>query len=264
MSCKGKMYAVLGRRHGRVLHGDQQEGSATFSITAVLPVVESFAFAAEIRKQTSGLASPQLVFSHWELERVDRQEETKTLGASEHVCPVWCERRHLWRVTVLLWLGYIAARAAQSSFWAKDAGCTNERERRRMLLAGMSSVAATSRRAPAVYLPAAASLSRLDHSRPPSLLPCRAASILDVVDALLSRRCLDISCGEPAAGAQVLDVDPFWTPQTEEEYLHFGEKADSANRARAYMNGVRRRKGLAVEEKLVEHAEKQRTLSKNK
>ena len=61
------MYAVLGRRHGRVLHGDMQEGSSTFTVTAVLPVVESFEFAPEIRKQTSGLASPQLVFSHWEV-----------------------------------------------------------------------------------------------------------------------------------------------------------------------------------------------------
>lgn len=63
----GKMYAVLGRRHGRVLHGDMNQGSASFFVTAVLPVVESFAFASEIRKQTSGLAVPQLVFSHWEV-----------------------------------------------------------------------------------------------------------------------------------------------------------------------------------------------------
>ncbi|KAJ9594752.1 hypothetical protein L9F63_013962, partial [Diploptera punctata] len=63
-----KVYAVLGRRHGRVLHGDMQEGSSTFTVTAVLPVVESFEFAPEIRKQTSGLASPQLVFSHWEID----------------------------------------------------------------------------------------------------------------------------------------------------------------------------------------------------
>lgn len=61
------MYAVLGRRHGRVLHGDMAQGSASFFVTAVLPVVESFSFAAEIRKQTSGLAVPQLVFSHWEV-----------------------------------------------------------------------------------------------------------------------------------------------------------------------------------------------------
>lgn len=64
------MYAVLGRRHGRVLHGDMTQGSASFSVTAVLPVVESFAFAQEIRKQTSGLASPQLVFSHWEVSKI--------------------------------------------------------------------------------------------------------------------------------------------------------------------------------------------------
>lgn len=49
---------------------------------------------------------------------------------------------------------------------------------------------------------------------------------------------------------------------TEEEYTHFGEKADSENQARKYMNSVRRRKGLYVEEKTVEHAEKQRTLKK--
>jgi len=62
------MYAVLGRRHGRVISSDMTHGSAsTFNITALLPVIESFSFSAEIRKQTSGLASPQLVFSHWEV-----------------------------------------------------------------------------------------------------------------------------------------------------------------------------------------------------
>jgi ribosome assembly protein 1 len=104
-------------------------GSAsTFNITALLPVIESFSFSAEIRKQTSGLASPQLVFSHWE----------------------------------------------------------------------------------------------------------------------------------------VIDINPFWVPNTEEELELFGEKSDSGNRALNYMNDVRRRKGLSVEEKIVEFGEKQRTLSKNK
>lgn len=63
---------------------------------------------------------------------------------------------------------------------------------------------------------------------------------------------------------QTISSDPCWVPTTEEEYLHFGEKADSENQALKYMNAVRRRKGLYVEEKLVEHAEKQRTLGKNK
>ncbi|XP_059928148.1 elongation factor-like GTPase 1 [Gadus macrocephalus] len=124
----GRVYGVLGKREGRVLHEEMKEGTDMFLISAVLPVAESFGFADEIRKRTSGLASPQLVFSHWE----------------------------------------------------------------------------------------------------------------------------------------VIASDPYWVPTTEEEYLHFGEKADSANQALKYMNAVRRRKGLYVEEKTVEHAEKQRTLGKNK
>ncbi|XP_072237157.1 elongation factor-like GTPase 1 [Leuresthes tenuis] len=124
----GRVYGVLGRREGRVLHEEMKEGTDMFIIKAVLPVAESFGFADEIRKRTSGLASPQLVFSHWE----------------------------------------------------------------------------------------------------------------------------------------VISSDPYWVPTTEEEYLHFGEKADSVNQALKYMNAVRRRKGLYVEEKIVEYAEKQRTLSKNK
>uniref|UniRef100_A0A1B0B6N9 Uncharacterized protein n=1 Tax=Glossina palpalis gambiensis TaxID=67801 RepID=A0A1B0B6N9_9MUSC len=62
----------------------------------------------------------------------------------------------------------------------------------------------------------------------------------------------------------IIDIDPFWVPTTEEEFKHFGEKADLVNRAKAYMDSVRRRKGLHVDEKVVEHAEKQRTLSKKK
>ncbi|GAB1607399.1 elongation factor-like GTPase 1 [Argonauta hians] len=124
----GKLYAVLGKRNGKILHEDMREGTQVFNIQAALPIIESFGFAEDIRKKTSGLASPQLRFSHWE----------------------------------------------------------------------------------------------------------------------------------------VVDVDPFWEPQTEEEYLHFGEKADSENLARAYMNAVRKRKGLKVNEKIVEHGEKQRTLKKNK
>lgn len=58
--------------------------------------------------------------------------------------------------------------------------------------------------------------------------------------------------------------DPFWVPSTTEELLHYGEKADARNPARDLMNEVRKRKGLFVEEKLVEHADKQRTLGKNK
>jgi len=56
----GKMYGVLSKRHGRIVSETMIEGSSTFSVTAHLPVVESLQFANEIRKQTSGLAMPQL------------------------------------------------------------------------------------------------------------------------------------------------------------------------------------------------------------
>ena len=63
----GKLYGVIGKRNGRVLQADMKEGSSLFNVQAVLPVIESFGFAEEIRKKTSGLASPQLKFSHWEV-----------------------------------------------------------------------------------------------------------------------------------------------------------------------------------------------------
>lgn len=63
----GKLYAVLGKRNGQILSEEMIEGSAMFIIEAVIPVAESFGFAEDMRRRTSGLASPQLVFSHWEV-----------------------------------------------------------------------------------------------------------------------------------------------------------------------------------------------------
>lgn len=63
-------------------------------------------------------------------------------------------------------------------------------------------------------------------------------------------------------GYELLDQDPFWVPTTEEELEDLGEKADRENIARKYMDGVRSRKGLFVEKKVIEHAEKQRTLKR--
>ena len=45
---------------------------------------------------------------------------------------------------------------------------------------------------------------------------------------------------------------------------HYGEKADYESISRKYMNKIRKRKGLWVDEKIVEHADKQRTITKNK
>ncbi len=63
----GKVYGILGRRNGKVLSDEMREGTDIFNIQALLPVAESLGFAKEIRKGTSGLASPHLMFSHWEV-----------------------------------------------------------------------------------------------------------------------------------------------------------------------------------------------------
>lgn len=120
----GKLYAVLGKRNAKITDEAVKEGTSMFIISAFLPVSESFGLAEEIRKKTSGLASPHIQFSHFE----------------------------------------------------------------------------------------------------------------------------------------VIDIDPYWEPETEEELLLYGDKADTENQAKRWMYEVRKRKGLFVKEKLVQDAEKQRTL----
>ncbi|EPS72323.1 hypothetical protein M569_02434, partial [Genlisea aurea] len=57
-----------------------------------------------------------------------------------------------------------------------------------------------------------------------------------------------------------LAEDPFFVPKTEEEIEEYGDGSNvPRNISRKLIDAVRRRKGLAVEEKVVEHATKQRT-----
>ena len=62
------------------------------------------------------------------------------------------------------------------------------------------------------------------------------------------------------AGFEVLDQDPFWVPSTETELEDLGDLAERDNIAKMYMEGVRERKGMPIEKKVVEFAEKQKTL----
>jgi len=67
----------------------------------------------------------------------------------------------------------------------------------------------------------------------------------------------------------VLGDDPFWRVSTLEEMEDFGQDAHlredmKKNVARAIIEEVRVRKGLPIEVKVVEDAEKQRTLTKMK
>lgn len=62
---------------------------------------------------------------------------------------------------------------------------------------------------------------------------------------------------------EMLPEDPFFVPKTEEELEEFGDGSSVVqNTARKLIDAVRRRKGLPVEEKVVQHATKQRTLAR--
>ena len=69
----GRVYAVLTRRRGQILSETMSSsaasttGNQTFTISALLPVAESFGFSDEIRKRSSGSASPQLRFAGFEM-----------------------------------------------------------------------------------------------------------------------------------------------------------------------------------------------------
>ncbi|XP_031385183.1 elongation factor-like GTPase 1 [Punica granatum] len=89
----GPMYAVLARRRARVLKEEMQEGSPLFTVHAYVPVAESFGFADELRRWTSGAASALLVLSHWEAIPEDpffvpkTEEEIEEFGDGSSVLP---------------------------------------------------------------------------------------------------------------------------------------------------------------------------------
>ncbi|XP_057535013.1 uncharacterized protein LOC130813243 isoform X1 [Amaranthus tricolor] len=62
----GAMYSVLARRRARIVKEEMIESSSLFTVHTYLPVSESFGFADELRKWTSGSSSALLVLSHWE------------------------------------------------------------------------------------------------------------------------------------------------------------------------------------------------------
>lgn len=82
----GRVYAVVTRRRGRILSETMKEGTSFFTILSLLPVAESFGFSDEIRKRTSGAASPQLIFTGFEMLDQDpfwvpaTEEELEDLG----------------------------------------------------------------------------------------------------------------------------------------------------------------------------------------
>lgn len=79
----GKVHAVLSQRKAKVLNEDINEATGLFEVLSLMPVVESFSFCDQLRKNTSGMASAQLEFSHWQLIDEDPYWQPTTLEEME-------------------------------------------------------------------------------------------------------------------------------------------------------------------------------------
>uniref|UniRef100_A0A0K0CZY3 Elongation factor-like 1 n=1 Tax=Angiostrongylus cantonensis TaxID=6313 RepID=A0A0K0CZY3_ANGCA len=79
----GKVHSVLGQRKGKVLNEDVNEATGQYEVTALIPVIETFSFCDHLRKSTSGMASAQLEFSHWQLIDEDPYWQPTTLEEME-------------------------------------------------------------------------------------------------------------------------------------------------------------------------------------
>ncbi|KAL9000321.1 MAG: hypothetical protein Q9169_001038 [Polycauliona sp. 2 TL-2023] len=97
----GRVYGVITRRRGRIVSESLKEGTPFFTILSVLPVAESFGFSEDIRKRTSGAASPQLVFQGFEMLdedpfwvpfTVDELEDLGELADKENVAKRYMDK----------------------------------------------------------------------------------------------------------------------------------------------------------------------------
>jgi len=68
------VYSTLSQRRGTVESALDRIGTPLTQIKAFLPVMESFGFTELLRKNTSGQAFPQMIFSHWSLVGGDLTE----------------------------------------------------------------------------------------------------------------------------------------------------------------------------------------------
>eukprot|EP00954_Amorphochlora_amoebiformis_P017878 1322201-Amorphochlora_amoeboformis.AAC.1 len=68
------VYNTLSQRRGEVTEEISKSGTPLTQIKAYLPVLESFGFTGLLRQNTSGMAFPQMIFSHWQIMMGDLYE----------------------------------------------------------------------------------------------------------------------------------------------------------------------------------------------
>jgi len=69
------VYSTLNKRRGEIHKIEERIGTPLTQIQAFLPVMESFGFTEELRKNTGGQAFPQMKFSHWQMVAGDPFKE---------------------------------------------------------------------------------------------------------------------------------------------------------------------------------------------
>merc|ERR1712157_578413 len=69
------VYSTLNKRRGEIHKIEERIGTPLTQIQAFLPVMESFGFTEELRKNTGGQAFPQMKFSHWQMVAGDPYKE---------------------------------------------------------------------------------------------------------------------------------------------------------------------------------------------
>ncbi|CAB3410782.1 unnamed protein product [Caenorhabditis bovis] len=79
----GSVHAVLSQKKAKVIAEDINEATGLFEVVALMPVVESFSFCDQLRTGTSGMASAQLHFSHWQVIDEDPYWTPSTLEEIE-------------------------------------------------------------------------------------------------------------------------------------------------------------------------------------
>ncbi len=79
----GKIYSVIHKRRGRVISEELLPETDVFTVKVLIPVMESFGFAEEIRERGEGITDPQMTFSHWEIINEDPFFVAKTAEQME-------------------------------------------------------------------------------------------------------------------------------------------------------------------------------------
>jgi 116 kDa U5 small nuclear ribonucleoprotein component len=80
------LYNVLTKRRGHVVSDGPVAGTPLYHAKALLPVIDSFGFETDLRIQTQGATSVQMVFERWETvpgDPMDKMQKTRPLEMAD-------------------------------------------------------------------------------------------------------------------------------------------------------------------------------------